>query len=116
MMPEKEKNPLLAERIRALRETLEMTREDLMLAIGGDYRQIWEYEKGTRTPNSVMLGKLADALNTSTDYLLGRTENPERPMRGENDLDEKEKKLLKSFRKKRPEAKEQIIQMVEIIG
>lgn len=32
---------------------------------------------GGSTPKSENLGKIADALNCSVDYLLGRTDNPE---------------------------------------
>ena len=36
-----------------------------------------EYKNGIKRPTIDNLVKIADYLNVSTDYLLGRTENPE---------------------------------------
>ena len=35
-----------------------------------------KYESGDTMPNLISLVKIADILEVSTDYLLGRTENP----------------------------------------
>lgn len=37
------------------------------------------WEQGRRTPDSVMLQKLAQALDTTTGYLLGETDDPAKP-------------------------------------
>lgn len=37
------------------------------------------YMNGTRTPQSAILARLAVALGTTVDYLLGQTDNPEPP-------------------------------------
>ena len=34
------------------------------------------YVKGVRTPSGDILARMAEALSTTTDYLLGRTEDP----------------------------------------
>jgi len=38
---------------------------------------IYDLEKRDRTPSAEVLLKLAEALDVSTDYLLGRTDNPD---------------------------------------
>ncbi|MCL2853537.1 MAG: helix-turn-helix domain-containing protein [Defluviitaleaceae bacterium] len=34
------------------------------------------FEYGKVTPNAIVIGKLADYFEVSTDYLLGRSDNP----------------------------------------
>ncbi|MBS7577627.1 MULTISPECIES: helix-turn-helix transcriptional regulator [unclassified Enterococcus] len=41
-----------------------------------------------RKPNSEPLEKVADYFNTTTDYLLGRTDNPYKPLPASEDFDE----------------------------
>ena len=38
---------------------------------------IYDLEKRNYTPSVAIIAKIADYLEVSTDYLLGRTENPE---------------------------------------
>lgn len=65
------------ERIRARREELHMTQDGLAAMIGfSTNRNISNYEKGERNPDSGLLCKIADALLCTTDYLLGREDNP----------------------------------------
>lgn len=40
-------------------------------------RSYQHYEGGTRRPNYEILVKLADHLDVTTDYLLGRTDEPD---------------------------------------
>ena len=42
----------------------------------------WRYEKGIREIPTWAVIKLADFYNVSTDYLLGRTDDPAPPSRG----------------------------------
>lgn len=41
----------------------------------------WRYEKGIREIPTWAVIKLADFYNVSTDYLLGRTDNPTPPIK-----------------------------------
>ncbi len=45
-----------------------------LLCVG--LRSYRNYESGDRSPSLDMLVQIADILEVSTDYLLGRTENP----------------------------------------
>jgi transcriptional regulator with XRE-family HTH domain len=60
----------VGERIKSLRTQAEMTQSDLAAKVGLTYVQIGRYEKRGAVPSSDVLSKLADALNTTTDFLM----------------------------------------------
>lgn len=67
---------IIYSRIRDLREDKDLKQQDL-----ADYLQCTQtcysrYELGTRDIPTEVLSKLADFHHTSTDYLLGRTNDP----------------------------------------
>ncbi|MCD8354145.1 MAG: helix-turn-helix domain-containing protein [Clostridiales bacterium] len=63
------------ERLRAKRLEADLTQERLAAIIGVSTRTIQNYEIGTRRPgNMEIVQKLADALHTTSDYLLGGAE------------------------------------------
>ena len=65
------------DRLRTARETLrEMTQADLARAIGLPPSSIAHFESGARKPSFDNLRKLANALNVTTDYLVGRANDP----------------------------------------
>lgn len=61
-------------RIKELRIRRGLTQDQIAVKLNMDRANFSHYERDTASPPSVMLGKIADILNTSTDYLLGRTE------------------------------------------
>lgn len=63
------------ERLKQLREEKEWTQEYLGKLLGFSDATINRYEKGLRSPEPETLSKLADIFNTTTDYLLGRTDD-----------------------------------------
>lgn len=67
---------VLGQRIRRLRKQARLTQEELGKKLGCSASTISLYESGHRSPDATMLIKLADVFNVSTDYLLGRVENP----------------------------------------
>jgi transcriptional regulator with XRE-family HTH domain len=60
----------VGKRILELRKKLNFTQKELADKIGMTYVQIGRYEKRGAIPSSDVLRKLADALNTTTDYLM----------------------------------------------
>ena len=65
-------------RLRAAREELRrMAQVDLAKATGLPPSSIAHFEGGTRKPSFDNLRKLANALNVTTDYLLGRADQPD---------------------------------------
>lgn len=65
------------DRLREARDNLrQMTQADLAKAIGLPPSSIAHFESGNRKPSFDNLRKLANALNVTTDYLVGRTDDP----------------------------------------
>lgn len=61
-------------RIKHLREELNMTQQELADKLEGAKSTIAMYEKGDRKPSLEVLVKLSEIFNCSIDYLLGKTE------------------------------------------
>jgi len=59
-------------RLRAARDQRELTQGDLAKRSGLQTSAISHFETGTRKPSFDNLRRLADALDVTTDYLLGR--------------------------------------------
>jgi len=66
---------IFGEHLKNIRQSKNLTQKQLAELIGISERGIQNYEMGVRKPNFDIIIKLADALNISTDYLLGRTNN-----------------------------------------
>lgn len=60
-------------RLRALREDLDLSSARLADELHITIRALNYYENNMREPNYALLIKIADYFNVSTDYLLGRT-------------------------------------------
>lgn len=61
-------------RIRDLREDMDMRQSDLAEKTGIDQRTISNYETGKTAPDAYALIKLADFFGVSIDYLVCRTQ------------------------------------------
>lgn len=81
---------MYGDRLRQLRLREGYSQEALadMLNIGN--KQIWRYEKGETKPDGETVARIAQILKTSTDYLLGLTEDPTPPQLRELSLRERE--------------------------
>lgn len=64
------------ERIKELRKKNSVTMKRLGEIIGVSEGAVSQYENGKRQPDYETLKKIADFFNVSTDYLLGRADNP----------------------------------------
>ena len=58
-------------RIRDLRENMDLRQIDVSKATGIDQKTLSNYETGKTNPDSYSIIKLADFFQVSTDYLLG---------------------------------------------
>ena len=65
------------ERLRELREDNDLTQKELAKLINVDQRSLSFYEIGKYEPNIKTIIKIAQTLNTTTDYLLGVTNKKE---------------------------------------
>lgn len=67
--------PFTKERVRTRRKFLELTQQDVADKIGVSRQTIQKYETGVITKiDCSVLEKLAEALDTTTNYLLGQPE------------------------------------------
>ena len=74
--------PIIGERIKALRERDHMSQAALSRALGASVNAINYIEGGsTRAPHIDRLIAIADLFNVSLDYLVGRTDDPTPPKR-----------------------------------
>jgi len=65
-----------SDRLKAMRETRGMSQADLAKKTRLQPTAISHFETGARSPSFDNLRRLADALNVSTDYLIGRSDEP----------------------------------------
>lgn len=65
-------------RLKQLRKQRKISQLQLALALNTSQNTISRYETGDREPGLTELIKLADYFNVSVDYLLERTDNPQR--------------------------------------
>ena len=63
-------------RIRELREDHDLTQRQIATILNITQPQYFRYEQGYRDVPTDILITLADLYRTSTDYILGRTNNP----------------------------------------
>lgn len=78
---EKERTTVLAQRITDRRIALRWRQRDLAAATGVAQTQVAQWETLGITPTLEHLVGVADALDVSTDWLLGRTSDPTAPVR-----------------------------------
>lgn len=64
------------ERLRQMRMTRSLTQQKFADKLGVALRSYQCYETGTRRPSYELLVQIADILNVSVDYLLGRDAYP----------------------------------------
>lgn len=65
-------------RLRDMREDHDLTQRKIAEILGMSQPQYFLYEQGYRDLPTDILIRLADLYETSTDYLLGRTDNPDK--------------------------------------
>lgn len=85
-------------RIRERRLALKITQEELSFKTGIAQAIISKYEREENDPKGQTLSKIADALDTSTDYLLERTDDPT-PPQNVNTINETEAKIIAALRR-----------------
>ncbi|HAU33154.1 MAG TPA: XRE family transcriptional regulator [Lysinibacillus sp.] len=114
---------MIDHRLKIARKSKKLTQEQLALKIQTTKGTISNYENGYSTPSNEMLVLLAKTLNTTTDYLLGNTDDPS-PI-SQTDKDETEfqafandpslQKWYKELPKSREEDLQKLRKMWEIL-
>jgi HTH-type transcriptional regulator, competence development regulator len=73
-------------RLRFLRKRRNLTQKDLADRFNLGESTIGMYERNEREPSFELVKQLADFFNVTTDYLLGRTDNPNPPEDDDKEL------------------------------
>ena len=71
----KSSNPF-PQRLQAMRTRRNLSQDELAKRAGLQATAVSHFETGTRKPSFDNLRRLADALETTVDYLMGRTNDP----------------------------------------
>lgn len=102
--------------IKTLRTKRNITQVDLAKKINVKQETISAYESGKAQPSADALVKIADYLNTSTDYLLGRIED-DSPLSGFNikEMNPKTYKILNNFIMLKDKEKDDVLWYSEVI-
>lgn len=88
---------MLGQRLKQLRTRMNHTQDSLAEVIGTNARQVWRWENMESEPNNDYLIAIARALDVSTDYLLGLTDDP--TSHDEMGLSETEKNIVTAYRR-----------------
>lgn len=83
--------------------------------IGVSQSQVSRYEKAENDATGDILIKLASVLNTSTDWLLGLTDAPTRPVQGEADLNQLEREAIELLRGQDEETRQRIVNAIKAL-
>lgn len=102
-MPKPNGSDKFPARLRETRNKRDLEQSQLAEKSGIPATSISHFEAGRRKPSLINLGNLADALNVSIDYLMGRTDNPTAHIdsavfRNEELLSEKDLDLVKDIK------------------
>ena len=108
----------LGDRISNLRKELDINQKELATKVGITEASLSRYENNLREPKSEIIVRLAKALETSTDYLLGVNDNTkiskEDKLIIENlSVSEKTKTLLEKIYSLEKEDREAIEKMID---
>ncbi|MGP4041934.1 helix-turn-helix domain-containing protein [Gracilibacillus sp. D59] len=67
----------MSTRLKKLRENKDLLQKQVADKLGIKANTLSGYENGTRSPDPKLLRELAEFYNVTTDYLLGRTDDPD---------------------------------------
>jgi len=80
--------------LRIIREKRNISQLQISVKLGISQESVSKYETGKAMPSSIVLIELADYLDCSIDYLLGRTNNPKMNIDKTSNNDEKIENLI----------------------
>jgi transcriptional regulator with XRE-family HTH domain len=105
----------IGERIKSRRLQLDLSQEALAELLNTDHKKIWRYENGKNTPSMSALIQLARSLDTTTDYLVGLTDDPHRPLTSIDDLTNLERDIIRLLRELSPDAGKRFRDFLEAV-
>ena len=85
---------MFSKRLKYMRKLRNLSQEELGKKINSTKGTISNYENEYSTPSNEVLKDLADVLDTTTDYLLGRSDDPQLTEKQERMIDEESREIL----------------------
>lgn len=107
----------IGERIIFLRENMDITQTALAKLIGISKMTLYKYEKDVCSPRAEIILNLAKALNTTADFLVGRTNDYMIKTENEGTESQKSKEigLIKKLRQLSPENQIRIEERIDML-
>ncbi|WP_117168841.1 helix-turn-helix domain-containing protein [Paraliobacillus sediminis] len=106
-------------RLRELRNEKKLTQSELGKIINVSKVSVSGYESGDRTPDTDNLRRLADYFGVTSDYLLGRSDNPNSSLEDSKIAkllnDPKTDLMFKDWKNMNEEQREEAINMIKYI-
>ncbi|NHM27964.1 helix-turn-helix transcriptional regulator [Desulfofundulus sp. TPOSR] len=94
---------MFSERLKEARKKKNLLQKELATLLGVSRTTVTSWENGTRVPEFETLRRIADVLEVSVDYLLGRTDDPSpKPLEQKTEKEDPLTDLLKRFEKETP--------------
>ncbi|MFP7702160.1 helix-turn-helix domain-containing protein [Bacillus sp. C15] len=108
---------MLPKRLKQRRKAMGFTQTQLAEKVNTKKTTISNYETGYSTPSNEMLRDLADVLDTTTDYLLGRVDNHSSITKEKSEFDQAfgDDDLQLAFREARDFSEESQKQAIDFI-
>lgn len=85
---------MFSKRLKYMRKLRNLSQEELGKKINSTKGTISNYENEYSTPSNDVLKDLADVLDTTTDYLLGRSDDPQLTEKQERMINEESREIL----------------------
>lgn len=85
---------MFSKRLKYMRKLRNLSQEELGKKINSTKGTISNYENEYSTPSNEVLKDLADVLDTTTDYLLGRSDDPQLTEKQERMIDKETQEIL----------------------
>lgn len=87
------------DRLRAVREQMQISQDDLADRLGFGQSQMNKYENGKADPSAEVVARMSRELGVTADWLLDLVDEPTEHFR-EQDMTAQERKLLSAYRRK----------------
>lgn len=106
---------MFAQRLKELREENNLTQSEVAKQCNLSCQCISSLEMGTRNPTGSTIITLADFFGVTSDYLLGRSDEFDKPLR-ENNLQysREEQRLIEGYRLLTPSLRQSILDLIDM--
>ncbi|WP_051276382.1 helix-turn-helix domain-containing protein [Desulfovirgula thermocuniculi] len=100
---------MFPQRLKEVRKKKNLLQKELASMLGVSRAAVTSWENGSRVPEFETLQRIADVLEVSVDYLLGRTDDPT-PKSARQEMRKEAEKSLRSYKKQEEDTKQKEIE------